>query len=78
MAETYIAKDGDMVEEICWRYYKPPFLPMTNERLSFVLYRVLDANPGLADLGVRLPAGTAVYLPDLPNPETVPIVKIWG
>lgn len=71
MAETYIAKDGDMVDEICWRFYSKSQQPLSVER-------VLDANPGLAGRGVRLTAGTVVFLPDLPKPETTPIVKIWG
>lgn len=73
MAETYIAKDGDMVDEVCWRYYAAGQLPLSVER-------VLDheRNRGLAAQGSRLRGGTAIYLPDLPRPEATPIIKIWG
>jgi len=39
---------------------------------------VLEANPGLADLGPVLPPGTVIQLPDLPRPlETIETVKLW-
>lgn len=73
MPETYLAKDGDMVDEICWRYYAKGQQPLSVER-------VLEhpRNLGLAAQGVRLRAGTAVFLPDLPRPEATPIIKVWG
>lgn len=71
MAETYIAKDGDTIDSICWRYYTPAQLPLSVER-------VLAANRGVAASGVVLKAGTSVFLPDLPQPESTPIIRIWG
>lgn len=71
MAETYIAKDGDMLDFICWKYYTAAQLPLAVER-------VLAANRGIAAIGVRLTAGTAVVLPDLPRPQATPIIRIWG
>ncbi|MCB5201733.1 tail protein X [Neorhizobium sp. T786] len=71
MAETYIARDGDMVDEICWRFYAKAQQPLAVER-------VLEANRGLASPGVKLKAGTRVFLPDLPKPESTPIIRIWG
>ncbi|MEI9402294.1 MULTISPECIES: tail protein X [unclassified Mesorhizobium] len=67
----YRASDGDMVDEICWRFYEKGQQPLAVER-------VYDANQGLAKLGPVLPAGTIVKLPDLPRPQTTPIIRIWG
>lgn len=57
----YRAKDGEIVDEICQLYYG---------RTSGVVEQVLAANPGLAELGPRLPAGTLVELPEIE--ETAP------
>lgn len=37
-----------------------------------MLERTLEANPGLADLGVSLPLGTIVVVPDMPSSQSVP------
>jgi phage tail protein X len=71
MPETYIAKDGDMLDYICWKYYSAAQLPKAVER-------VMTANRGLAASGLKLKAGTAVFLPDLPKPANTPIIRIWG
>ena len=66
---TYQTSDGDVLDDICRRFYG---------RESGAVEAVLEANPGLADLGPVLPAGTDVELPDLPRPlETIPTVKVW-
>lgn len=69
--DLYRAKDGDMVDEICWRFYEKGQQPLAVER-------VYEANPGLGRLGPVLPAGTLVNLPELPRPEATPIIRIWG
>lgn len=71
MTELYRAKDGDMIDEICWRFYDKGQQPLAVER-------VYDANRGLAAAGPTLAAGTVVVLPDLPRPEATPILRIWG
>ena len=71
MPQTYIAKDGDMVDEICWRYYPPERFPLSVET-------VLDANRGLAAMGLKLKAGTAVLLPDLKQPDATPVIRLWS
>lgn len=71
MAEIYIAKDGDMIDEICWRYYAKGQQPLATER-------VYEANRRLAQLGAKLRAGTRIVLPDLPQPEATPILRVWG
>ncbi|AOJ20415.1 MULTISPECIES: tail protein X [Burkholderia cepacia complex] len=45
---------GDTVDMLCWRHYG---------RTDGTVETVLEANTGLASLGVVLPAGTPVYLP---------------
>ena len=42
---------GDTVDLICWRTYG---------RTAGITEQVLEANPGLADLGAELPIGTLV------------------
>lgn len=55
------ARQGDTVDAICWRYYG---------RTDGTVEAVLEANDGLADLGVVLPAGTLVDLPDFDKVQT--------
>lgn len=66
---TVIANQGDTVDAICWRYYG---------RTAGVTEAVLDANPGLAELGPVIPHGTAVTLPDAaPQAEQRQVVNLW-
>ncbi|MEM5403905.1 MULTISPECIES: tail protein X [Paraburkholderia] len=64
-----IAKQGDTVDAICWRYYG---------RTDGTVEAVLEANEGLADLGVVLPTGTPVELPDLSAVQTTkPLLQLF-
>jgi phage tail protein X len=66
---SVIANQGDTVDAICWRYYG---------RTAGVTEAVLDANPGLADLGPVIPHGTAITLPDAaPQAEQRQVVNLW-
>ena len=66
---TYRTTDGDVIDAVCRRFYG---------REAGAVEAVLEANPGLAELGPVLPAGTQVELPDLPRPlETIETVKLW-
>ena len=66
---TYRTSDGDVLDDVCRRFYG---------REAGAVEAVLEANPGLAELGPVLPAGTVIELPDLPRPlETIPTVKLW-
>jgi len=56
MAMTYITRDGDVLDDVCWRHY----------RRADALIQVLEANMGLADIGPVLPAGVRIELPDIP------------
>lgn len=52
----YITVDGDMLDEICYRYYG-----FTNGSVE----KVLEQNPGLIDKGFVYDAGEEIELPDL-------------
>lgn len=63
------AQQGDTVDAICWRHYG---------RTAGVVEQVLDANPGLADLGPVIPHGTLIALPDVAvQAEQRPMVNLW-
>lgn len=66
---TYIASEGDSVDLIAWKHY--------GTQGARVVERVLEANPGLADLGPLLPAGTAVTLPDLDTAAEKTGTRLW-
>ena len=70
MGILYRTLDGDMLDDLCWRYYG---------RQSGAVEAVLDAaaNRGLADYGPRLPAGVTVALIDLPAPPSRAPVRLW-
>lgn len=43
-----------------------------------VVEAVIEANPGLVDLGLTLPAGTRVLIPaGQPKADTVTLVQLW-
>lgn len=67
MADDYIAKAGDVLDDVCLRHYG---------RVG-VLDAVLAANRGLAAIGPVLPAGHKIRLPDPPTPVTAAIVRLW-
>lgn len=63
------ADQGDTLDLICWRYYG---------RTAGVVEQVLEANPGLADLGEVLPVGTLINLPALPaQAEKARVINLW-
>ncbi len=69
MATTVYAQQHDTVDALCWRVYG---------RTAGVTEAVLNANPGLADLGAVLPHGTAVILPDIaPQAQVLQMVNLW-
>lgn len=68
MATTLRAEQGDTVDALCWRHYG---------RTAGVVEAVLDANPGLANLGPIIPHGTAVQLPDITTQQQRQTVQLW-
>jgi phage tail protein X len=66
----YIASEGDTADLIAWRVY--------GTQGARVVEQLLEANPGLAELGAELPAGTVVKLPDLVDTQgDQGGVKLW-
>ena len=64
------ARSGETLDEVCWRVLG---------RTKGVTEQSLDLNPGMADLGARLPAGTQVILPEVAT-AAAPVletVKLW-
>ena len=68
MSQTYSCQDGDMLDAICQRYYG---------RTSGAVEAVLEANPGLAQLGPVYVATTKIVLPDLPTSPVKKTVRLW-
>ncbi len=62
------AQQEDTVDLMCWRYYG---------RTESVLEQVLLANPGLADVGVMLPHGYAVEMPEITDATVRETVQLW-
>lgn len=69
MATFVYAAQGDTVDAICWRIYG---------RTAGITEAVLEANPGLSDLGTIIPHGTLVSLPDIaPQAPELQMVNLW-
>lgn len=67
-AAVYTTAGGEALDWICWKHYGR----------EGVLGAVLDANPGLADLGPVFPRGTRITLPELAASTTTPTaVRLW-
>lgn len=60
---------GETVDALCWRYYG---------RTDGTVEAVLEANANLADLGIVLPLGTLVEMPDVDSVETTaPLLQLF-
>jgi phage tail protein X len=66
---TYITKDGDVLDLICWKYYGS-----TNGTVE----KVLEANRHLANLDAVFTAGVKIILPDLIKTEEEKSIKLWS
>jgi len=62
------ALQGDTLDLICNRYYG---------RTEGVFETVLAANPGLTALGVVLPHGTTIELPEVSTAPVTGSVNLW-
>lgn len=67
---TYTTKDGDVVDDICYRYY--------GTLDGRVFEQVLAANPGLAARGPVLAAGVVIELPVITSTATTQGVRLWS
>lgn len=66
----YITSDGDTIDYICWKHYGTPRNGMVET--------VMEANPGLANLGPVLGPGIRVTLPDISAPaRTQLLIQLW-
>ncbi|ACS80172.1 tail protein X [Maridesulfovibrio salexigens] len=63
----YTTKDGDMLDHICWKHYGT----------ESAVPEVLEANPGLVDLGAVLEAGVEIILPEIATPEPDQGTSLW-
>ncbi|HHQ6614105.1 TPA: tail protein X [Serratia fonticola] len=63
-----IAQQGDTLDALCHRHYG---------RTEGVVEAVLLANPGLGEVGVILPHGTAVTLPVMETAPATETVQLW-
>lgn len=66
---TYVTKDGDTADYIAWKYYGTQDGKVTEQ--------LLEANPGLAQRGPKLPAGLTITLPTIEATTTTQGVKLW-
>ncbi len=66
---TYITKDGDVLDAICFKYYGST---------SGTVEKVLEANRHLAELGAIFNAGIKIVLPDLSQEEETESIKLWS
>ncbi|WP_436882792.1 tail protein X [Enterobacter asburiae] len=62
------ATQGDTIDLMCWHHYG---------KTRGVTERVYAANPGLCEKGPLLPAGTQVWMPEVPEQTTAEIVQLW-
>ncbi|WP_368540830.1 tail protein X [Enterobacter soli] len=62
------AMQGDTLDAVCARYYG---------RTAGVVETVLKANSGLAELGVILPHGTPVEMPEVDSAPTKESINLW-
>jgi phage tail protein X len=69
MPATYQTKQHDVLDDVVARYY--------GDTGSRIVETVLEANPGLADIGPVMPAGILIELPDRPTPPTPARKKLW-
>lgn len=66
---TYITKDGDVLDAICFKYYGST---------TGVVEKVLEANRHLSELGAIFSANVKIVLPDLTQEAAAESVKLWS
>ncbi len=65
---TVISQQGDTVDIICHRFYG---------HTNGVIEAVLEANHGLADHGLTLPAGLKITLPAVKSKTNTQTTNLW-
>lgn len=66
----YHSKDGDTADSIAFAVY--------GRQDGGLVEALIEANPGLADLGPVLAAGLRLAIPDAPEPAVSQGVRLWG
>lgn len=69
MTLTYRTSDGDTADYIAWKHY--------GTQDGRAVEQLVNANPGLADIGPLLPAGLLITLPDIQLQTDAQAVKLW-
>lgn len=69
MKGSVTTRDGDMIDQIALDAYG---------RTDGATEAVLAANPHLAGLPARLPAGVVIALPVIATSPVKPTVRLWG
>ena len=69
MDTVYTAKDGDMLDAVCFKYY--------GKTGGGIVEYVLAYNQNLADDGLTLKAGTQLILPPIDDIATSNVVSLW-
>lgn len=68
--QTVQAREGEALDAILWR---------ARGRTAGLVEQTLQLNPGLAELGPTLPAGTPITLPEPTSAQPVrETVKLWS
>jgi len=63
-----MAMQGDTVDAICYRYYG---------QTQGMVEQVLESNQNLASIGIVLPIGTVVNLPDVAPKKQNNMIQLW-
>lgn len=69
MTLTYRTSEGDTADYIAWKHY--------GTQDGRVVEQLVNANPGLADIGPLLPAGLLVQLPEITLQAEAQGVRLW-
>lgn len=68
MSNIYTTRQGETVDLACLAHYG---------RTAKVVEAVIEANPGLAALGVVLPIGTKIVMPIIATSTERRLVSLW-
>lgn len=66
---TYETRQNDVLDDVVFRFY--------GDTENRIVETVLEANPGLADLGPVLPAGVLIELPERPATASRTLTRLW-
>lgn len=68
MSIQYLTREGDTLDDLCYRVY--------GKQEAGQVEAVLLANPNLADITLAIPARVVITFPDLPT-EVKATVRLW-